>query len=168
MATKPAKKRRTPAKAQTRQPRAKARDVKEYAQKYQAWSVEAHKVLAAKELMELAGGYKEAFILLDAVIFARIEKNEPALQPPKRGPAATASGTGYKEKADACEATAHKVLAAERLLDLAGGDEEAFALLDVVMIAAEGRKGYQQAADAHLAAAGHHGVLAVAEEKRGK
>jgi hypothetical protein len=168
MATKPAKKKRAATKRRARQPKAKARDVKEYARKYRAWGVEAHKVLAAEELMKLAGGYKEAFILLDAVIFARLEKHQPALPSPKAGPPAAATETEYREIVEACEAAAHKVLAAERLLDLAGGDQEAFALLDVVMIAAEGHKGYRQAGDVHLTAAGHHEVLAVAEEKGGK
>jgi len=168
MATKPAKRKRAATKRQARQPKAKARDVKEYARKYREWSVEAHKVLAAEELMELAGGYKEAFILLDAVIFARLEKHQPALPPPNNGPPAAVSETGFGKIVEACQATAHKVLAAERLLDLAGGDQEAFVLLDVVMIAAEGHKGYRQAGDVRLTAAGHHEVLAMAEEKGGR
>ena len=59
--------------------------VKEYGKKYKSWeaiackvlagskTVEkdaARKVLAAKKLMELAGGYGEAFIILDAVMIA--------------------------------------------------------------------------------------------------
>jgi hypothetical protein len=34
----------------------------------------ARKVSAAKKLMELAGGYKEAFIILDAVMIAAAEQ----------------------------------------------------------------------------------------------
>lgn len=67
--------------------RSKADDaaVKEYGKKYEAWEAIAlkvlagskvvkkdavRKVLAAKDLMELAGGYEEAFIILDAVMIA--------------------------------------------------------------------------------------------------
>ena len=42
--------------------------VKEYREKYEAWEDTAPKMLAAKELMKLTGGYKEAFVLLDTVL----------------------------------------------------------------------------------------------------
>lgn len=35
---------------------------------------DARKVLAAKKLMKLAGGYKEAFVILDAVMIAAAEE----------------------------------------------------------------------------------------------
>ena len=68
-----------------RKARTKADDAaaQEYAERYEAWEAIARKVLAgskavekdaaikvlaAKKLMELAGGYKEAFAILDAVM----------------------------------------------------------------------------------------------------
>ena len=62
--------------------------VKEYQKKYEAWETIARnvlagskdvekdaatKVLAAKKLMDLAGGYDEAFVILDAVMIVREE-----------------------------------------------------------------------------------------------
>ena len=65
--------------------------VKEYEKKYEAWEATARdvlavskevekdaarKVLAAKKLMELAGGYDEAFVILDAVMIVGEEAEE--------------------------------------------------------------------------------------------
>ncbi len=63
--------------------------VKAYGKKYKAWEAIARKVLAggkgveedaarkvaaAKKLMELAGGYEEAFVILDAVMITAATK----------------------------------------------------------------------------------------------
>ena len=65
--------------------------VKEYQKKYETWETiarnvlagskevekdAARKVLAAKKLMELAGGYDEAFVILDAVMIVQEEEAE--------------------------------------------------------------------------------------------
>jgi len=132
--------------------------VKEYGEKYKAWQNVAHKVLAAQSLMELAGGYKEAFVLLDAVAFigddAPAETGKVDDQPEKE----------YGEKMAECESTARLVLAAQRLLELAGGQEEAFLLLDAVLIAMEGEQAHEQAGEAHEACASNHEILAAEDD----
>ena len=68
--------------------------VKGYREKYEAWEAIARKVLtgskgvkeeaarkvqAAKDLMERAGGYEEAFVILDAVMIAATTKEDDQL-----------------------------------------------------------------------------------------
>jgi hypothetical protein len=68
--------------------------VKKYREKYEAWEAIARKVLtgskgvkeeaarkvqAAKDLMEKAGGYEEAFVILDAVMIAATTKEDDQL-----------------------------------------------------------------------------------------
>ena len=92
-AAKKAQAKRKGAKVGTAKVRSKTDDaaVKEYGKKYMAWEAIAckvlkgdkavkkdatRKVLAAKELMELAGGYEEAFVILDAVMLAAAKLGE--------------------------------------------------------------------------------------------
>jgi hypothetical protein len=114
--------------------------VAEYARGRDTWIDLAHKVFAAKQLMELAGGYKEAFTVLDAALNAPREEPSTAIPlfPAMEG----------NDKAEACEAIARQVLAAHRLVELTGG-MDAFAVLDAVVIVTEGEKGYEQAREAH-------------------
>ena len=48
----------------------------EYGERYEACQVTARKVRAARDLIELAGGYKEAVVLADAVWFVALESDE--------------------------------------------------------------------------------------------
>jgi hypothetical protein len=81
----------TKAGSRKAQNKAAAAALKEYGEKYQVWEAVAHKVLAgskgvakdsvgkvqaAKKFMELAGGYEEAFIILDAVMIAATTEEE--------------------------------------------------------------------------------------------
>lgn len=85
------------AKGGGRKVRSKAGDaaVKEFQEKYEAWEAiaskvlagskvvekdAARKVLAAKKFMDLAGGYEEAFIILDAVMIAVTNEEEGKLR----------------------------------------------------------------------------------------
>jgi hypothetical protein len=138
--------------------------VEEYGQKYDACQVIASKVMAARELMELAGGYKEAFILMDAVNFATEFKPKVAEQEAE-AEVNDADEKDFEEEYEANATIARKVLAADRLLKLAGGYNPAFTLLDAVMVEMEGPQGRQQAANVRHSAAGHHKLLAAAAEK---
>lgn len=155
-------------KAQGKAKDAKVDDakVKEYGEKLRAWQDSTHKMLAANRLMELAGGYKQAFVLLDAVASAAAEKMKIGMW--KRGDHVNNPKTKeyeYGENMGACEAMARQVLAAEKLIELAGGRMEAFSLLDAVMIAVEGEQGHEQASECHSSAAGHYKALEAAEEE---
>jgi hypothetical protein len=55
-----------------------------------------------------------------------------------------------------CQATARLVLAAQKLVDLAGGQQKAFMLLDAVLIATKGVQAHQQAGERHSVCAAHH------------
>ena len=87
----PVKQKKT--KVGSRKARSKSHDaaVKAYQKKYEAWEAIARKVLAggkgvakdaarkvaaAKKLMALAGGYEEAFVILDAVMIVAATKED--------------------------------------------------------------------------------------------
>ena len=75
----------------------------------------------------------------------------------------------YWEKYKACETITRKVLTARRLVELAGGYDEAQTLLDTVVVAMGGKQGNEQVAKVRRAAAGHHEILAaVARAEEGK
>jgi hypothetical protein len=128
--------------------------VQEYGRRYRAWQVAARKVLAAQNLIELAGGYDEAFVLLDAVLFS--ETDAVGETDPLAGDAEDQRESEYGERMQRCEATARQVLAAQKLIDLAGGQEEAFMLLDSVLIATKGEQAHHQAGERHSACATNH------------
>jgi hypothetical protein len=167
---KPARAEQEAARVSVQQAKDKADDasVKEYTEKYDAYKVMAHPVLAAKELIELAGGYGEAFVLMDAVYFVSEFKPKAGVREEKAKP----DDSGETDSADEYEASAalaRKVLTAAKLVELAGGYYAAFTLLDAVMIEMEGPQGHEQAAEVRRSAAGHHEILAAAaKEEEGK
>jgi hypothetical protein len=112
------------------------RAIREYRRKYDAWLEEARKVLAAKELLDVTGNYREAFVVLDAVLSSRIDRT-CAESRKAMGVVEDATTDGYKKKMAVCQANALQVLAANKLVELAG--DEAFTLLDAVMIAVQGQ-----------------------------
>jgi len=135
----------------------------EYGERYEACQVTARKVQAARRLIELAGGYKEAFVLADAVWFADENTFDEAT-----------AGTRNSETDDddsepdfkAWEARTRKVMAADKLLQLASGYAEALVLLDSIVIILRGNEGYQQAAKVRCAAGGYHARVAAALRRR--
>jgi hypothetical protein len=137
----------------------------EYGERYEACQVTARKVRAARELVELAGGYKEAAILADAVWFVA---SESATDTGASKPAAfeDAPEVEYRTDFDAWEARTRKVMAAEKLLELASGYEEAFMLLDTIIVVLNGKQGHQQVAKVRRAAAGYHRRAAAALEDK--
>jgi hypothetical protein len=145
--------------------------VQEYARSFSAWQAKARKVLAAQKLMKLTGGYEEALVLLDGFMFS--ETDAMLGTDPSAGSAKNhAKDTADEENANEIlpwEATARQVLAAQKLWRLAGSYEEAFLLLDAVLIATEGQQAHQKAAERRLVCARHHQSLAEKEElaKRG-
>src|SRR6516165_5418468 len=76
--------------------------VQEYGRSFRAWQVAARKVLAAQNVIDLAGGYDEAFVLVDAVFFSEIDAEG------ETGPPADHTENGreieYGEKMRRCEA----------------------------------------------------------------
>ena len=150
------------AKRRPRRVKKPTRAVQEFAAKYQAWCNDAEKVLAAKELMNVAGGYKEAFVLLDAVLFSLFKDQRVVV--PWREPERAKPATDPSEMLDACRSLVHKVLAAERLLRLANGYDEAFFFLDAVMVAMKGDKGIKDAKEVRGTAGDYHTILAEKSE----
>jgi hypothetical protein len=137
----------------------------EYGERYEACQVTIRKVQAAKRLIELAGGYKEAIVMADAVWFADIDKPDVAT--------AGASDTDEGDSESECQpdykawvAKARRVMAAERLLQLASGYAEALLLLDAIVLATRGKEGYQQVLKVRDAAAGYHDRVAAALRRR--
>ena len=128
----------------------------EYGEKFEACQVTARKVQAAKKLIELAGGYKEAVILTDSVWFA----DEAA------GGASRADEDDSEPDCNAWVARTRKVMAAEKLLQLASGYSEALVLLDTVEIVLRGKEGYQQVVKVRDAAAGYHDRVVAALRRR--
>jgi hypothetical protein len=135
--------------------------VQEYGRSFRAWQVAARKVLAAQNVIDLAGGYDEAFVLVDAVFFSEIDTEG------ENGPPADDTEDGreseYGERMRRCEAMARKVLAAQKLIDLAGGHQQALLLLDAVVIATKGDQAHHQAAERHTIAGSHHKRMAEEE-----
>jgi hypothetical protein len=130
----------------------------EYGEKFEACQVTARKVLVAKKLIELAGGYKEAVILADAVWFA--DTDEAA------GGASRADEDDAEPNHKAWVAKVRRVMAAEKLLQVASGYSEALLLLDTVVIVLRGKEGYQQMLVVRDAAAGYHDRVSAALRRR--
>ena len=134
----------------------------EYGETYEACQVMARKVRAARELIELAGGYKEAMILADAIWFADSDKPIEV----KAGVSnEDDSDVEYRADYEAWEARTRKVLAAENLLTLASGYDEAFMLLDAMIVVLQGRQGHKLVAKVRGAGAGYHKRVAAALDK---
>ena len=66
---------------------------------------------------------------------------------------------------EAWEARTRKVMAAEKLLKLSGYDE-AFILLDTIIVVEQGQLGHEQVAKVRGAAAGYHQRVAAALDKK--
>jgi hypothetical protein len=74
----------------------------------------------------------------------------------------------YMADFEGWEARTRKVMAAERLLNLASGYDEAFMLLDTMVVILQGKQGQEQVAKVRGAAAGYHKRAAAAlEDKEG-
>ena len=138
----------------------------EYGERYEACQVTARKVRAARDLIELAGGYKEAIVLADAVWFVASESDDATDGANGASEAAEDdSETEYQADYEAWEARTRKVMAAEKLLRLASNYDEAFMLLDTMEVVKHGKQGHNQVAKVRGAAAGYHQRVATALEK---
>ncbi len=131
----------------------------EYGETFEACQVTARKVRAARVLIELAGGYKEAIVLADAVWFVASESDEADTGVSKDE---DDSEVEYKADYEAWEARSRKVMAAEKLLELTSGYEEAFMLLDTMEVVKHGKQGHKQVAKVRSAAGGYHKRAAAA------
>ena len=134
----------------------------EFGERFEACQVTARKVRAARELIELAGGYKEAIVLADAVWFVVSESDEPKGEVRKATADEDESEIEYRTDFEAWEARTRKVMAAEKLLQLASGYEEAFLLLDTMEVVKHGKQGHDQVAKVRGAAGGYHKRAAAA------
>ena len=156
----------TPGEDEDRGPQAESRAetaaAVEYGERYEACQVTARKVRAARELIELAGGYKEAIVLADAVWFVASESDEADAGASKGVADEDDSEVEYKADYEAWEARTRKVMAAEKLLELASGYEEAFMLLDTMEVVKHGKQGHNQVAKVRGAAGGYHKRAAAA------
>jgi len=130
-----------------------------YGETFEACQVTARKVRAARDLIELAGGYKEAIILADAVWFVASESDEANTEESKDE---DDSKVEYRADFEGWEARTRKVMAAEKLLQLTSGYEEAFLLLDTMEVVKHGKQGHQQVAKVRGAAGGYHKRAAAA------
>ena len=130
-----------------------------YGERYEACQATARKVQAARRLVELAGGYREAMVLADAIWF--VDKDHVD----KAGTSDT-DEDGSKPDCEAWAAKVRRVMAAEKLLQLASGYTEALVLLDATVVALQGHGGYQQLAAVRGAAAGYHARVAAALKRR--
>ncbi len=133
-----------------------------YGETFEACQVTARKVRAARELIELAGGYKEAIVLADAVWFVASESDEADAGASKEVADEDDSEVEYKADYEAWEARTRKVMAAEKLLELTSGYEEAFMLLDTMEVVKHGKRGHNQVAKVRGAAGGYHKRAAAA------
>jgi hypothetical protein len=131
----------------------------DYGETFEACQVTARKVRAAKELIELAGGYKEAIVLADAVWFVASESDKADAGASKDD---DDSDVEYRADYEAWEFRTRKVMAAEKLLELASGYEEAFMLLDTMEVVKHGKQGHEQVAKVRGAAGGYHKRAAAA------
>jgi hypothetical protein len=136
----------------------------EYGERYEACQVTARKVRAARDLIELAGGYKEAAVLADAVWFVASESDE-ATGKASEIAEDESDGVEYRADFEAWEARTRKVMAAEKLLTLASGYEEAFMLLDTMVVVKHGKQEHKQVEKVRGAAAGYHKRAAAALEE---
>ena len=130
-----------------------------YGETFEACQVTARKVRAARDLIELAGGYKEAIVLADAVWFVASESDEANTEESKDE---DDSEVEYTADYEAWEARTRKVMAAEKLLQLTSGYEEAFLLLDTMEVVKHGKQGHNQVAKVRGAAGGYHKRAAAA------
>lgn len=160
----------TPGEGEDRGPEAESRAdtaaAVEYGERYEACQVTARKVRAARELIELAGGYKEAAVLMDAVWFVVSESDEAQAGVGKAVADEDDSEVEYRADFEGWEARTRKVMAAEKLLTLASGYEEAFMLLDTIVVVQQGKQGHKQVAKVRGAAAGYHKRVAAAMKER--
>ena len=136
-----------------------------YGETFEACQVTARKVRAARQLIELAGGYKEAVVLADAVWFVASESDEGEAGVSK-AVADDESEVEYRLDFEAWEAKTRKVMAAEKLLQLTSGYEEAFMLLDTIVVVLQGKQGHKQVAKVRGAAGGYHKRAAAALENK--
>lgn len=104
----------------------------EYGETYEACQGTARKVRAARDLIELAGSYKGAVILADAVWSVASESDNTGLS--KKLADEDDFEVEYRADYEAWEARTRKVLAAEKLLERTSGYDEAFMLLDTMGI----------------------------------
>jgi len=130
-----------------------------YGETFEACQVTARKVRAARDLIELAGGYKEAIVLADAVWFVASESDEANAGASKDE---DDSEVEYGVDCEAWEFRTRKVMAAEKLLELASGYGEAFMLLDTMEVVKYGKQGHEQVAKVRGAAGGYHKRAAAA------
>jgi len=137
-----------------------------YGETFEACQVTARKVRAARELIELAGGYKEALVLADAVWFVASESDEANAGVSKGAADEDDSEVEYRADSEAWEARIRKVMAAEKLLQLASGYEEGVLLLDTMEVVKHGKQGHQQVAKVRGAAGGYHKRAAAALEEK--
>jgi hypothetical protein len=137
----------------------------EYGERYEACQVTARKVMAAKRLIELAGGYKEAMILADALWFADTGDADDATAGANDADEDFPEGENGPD-CKAWLARTRRVMAAEKLLRLASGYAEIFVLLDTVEVAMHGDEGLQQVRKVRNAAAGYHDRVAAALRRR--
>jgi hypothetical protein len=137
----------------------------EYGERYEACQVTARKVRAARDLIELAGGYKEAAILADAVWFVASECDDANAGSGEALADEDDSEVEYQADYEGWEARTRKVLAAERLLSLTSSYQEAFMLLDTIVVVQQGKQGHKQLAKVRGAAAGYHKRAAAALEE---
>ena len=133
-----------------------------YGETFEACQVTARKVRAARELIELAGGYKEAIVLADAVYFVTLESDEANAGASKGVADEDDSEVEYRADYEAWEARTRKVMAVERLLKLTSGYDEAFMLLDTMEVVKHGKQGHEQVAKVRGAAGGYHKRAAAA------
>jgi len=141
----------------------------EYGERFEACQVTVRKVQAAKRLIELAGGYKEAIVMLDAVWFANSEKPDEATAGARNSETdEDDSESEYVVDYKAWEARTRKVMAAETLLKLASGYREVLVLLNAVVVVLHGKQGHEQVVKVSGAAAGYHDRTAAAQERRDK
>jgi len=139
-----------------------------YGETFEACQVTARKVRAARDLIELAGGYKEAIVLADAVWFVASESDESDAGANKGVADEDDSEVEYRTDFEAWEARTRKVLAAEKLLQLTSGYEEAFLLLDTMEVVKHGKQGHQHVAKVRGAAGGYHKRAAAALKETGE
>ena len=166
MAKKVAKKAKAKSKQDIQYDKPDPLAVKEYSEKFWAWNHEARKVRAAREFIKLVGGYKEAYILLDAVQFCATLSPYAQVGPPELKADDPPRDSGEDVEFDARIARVRKVVTAEKLIELAGGPDEIISLLGVVMAAEEGNEGYKVARDLCNVAGAHHEAYSKAAEVR--
>ena len=148
------------------EPEAKSREevaaAVNYGEIFEACQVTARKVRAARELIELAGGYKEALVLADAVWFVGSESDAADAGGNEEVADNGDSEAEYGADYEAWEVRTRKVLAAEKLLQITSGYGEAFVLLDSMEIVRHGEQGRQQVGKVRRAAGGYHERAAAA------